>query len=428
MDTKNPILDELEIIAPMLFHVPRTFLYSFQSGYFDNLADNILIKIKANNLLKNKVKILGIDLIPTPYIIPAGYLDDLGDNILAKIIDENCNLIEIVPINPINPYQVSSKYFDGLATKILDKINGLEGREVFSQDLNKVTPYQVPVGYFNNLSSKMLDIVMGLTNEGVEVNLHFTKTNPYAVPVGYLINLSLEILNKVKQSDSEEDQSTTYFTKSNPYQVPLGYFQSFPNVMLVKVNPSIEENVPAGYFDSLPTILLQKIKGLEVKEELDVVAPLLNTVNKKPINYVPTGYFETLEPILPQATPVRIISVRKKANWFKSAIAACLIGTLGFTAYEIMDGGKPITTIQTASNEEIDIKIPKNINIDEELSKVDDDSLKDYLNNVEMPTEQATVHFNEVNSGDVDEALQDISNEAIQQHLDETGGLPDKKD
>ena len=68
-----------------------------------------------------------------------------------------------------------------------------------------------------------------------------------------------------------------------------------------------------------------------------------------------------------------------------------------------------------------------NMNVDEELSKVDDESLVKYLDNIEMPSEQATVHFNEVNSGDVDKALQDIPDETIQQHLDETGELSDRK-
>ncbi len=292
----------------------------------------------------------------------------------------------------------------------------------------KLNPYKTPIGYFEGFAADVIAKISLLENEDF-VETHFTKNNPYQVSVGYFEGLANEILNKVQASENEEQVIGTYFTKVNPYQVPAGYFEGLANEILFKVDTTKQKDVPEGYFASLPNIILQKVRGLEVESELEQIAPLLNTINKLPINHVPAGYFEDLQPVLPQAVPAKVIGIKRKVNWFKNAVAACLIGTLGFTAYQLMDASvKPVSTIQTLSSENVGVPIPvANINVDEELSKVDDASIAKYLNNIEMPTEQATTHFQDVNSGDVDEALQDISDEAIQQHLEETGELSNTK-
>jgi hypothetical protein len=400
MNIKNTILNELESVAPALINVPKTVPYVLKDGYFDNLSTDILHKINSAKYITHSFS-MDDNVVASPYTVPAYYFDSLANNILARLkIAEDHSYDSIIPIVVTNPYKVQSNYFNILSNQILEKIGFSQNIEFLLLDkVNRTTPYQIPFGYFDNFSSSVIEKLRNTDNQDVEVGINFIKTNPYKVPVGYFENLADQILFKV--SPQAEG-----------------------------IVPKIGKDVPAGYFDTLPNIMLQKIRGLEVETELEQLAPILNSINKTPIHHVPTGYFDGLVPELPKKTgQTKVISIKKPMKWLKNAIAACLIGTLGFTAYQLMEISPNETTIDnsfvtqpTTANKEV-ITIPTaNIDVDKELLKVDEASLAKYLDNLEMPTEQATAHFNDVNSGDVDKALQDIPNEAIQQHLEETGG------
>jgi hypothetical protein len=431
MNIKNPIINELETLAPTLISVPRTIPYSLKNGYLESLSIQILEKIKSGTDVTGLFSIYYLKKI-IPYIVPENYFLVLADEVLAKISLQKNEIHEsLIPVLPKNPYQAPTGYFDNLAAEIFKKINFVTQSETFFIDkFNKITPYQVPVGYFDNFSIHLLNKIEHI-NEGLQKGSYFTKSNPYQVPVGFFDNLPTSILNNIKESG--ELVISAGFSKANPYQVPVGYFETLADEVLLKANPPIRQHVPLGYFAALPNIILQKIRGLEVESELAEIAPLLNTINKTPIYQVPIGYFDEFQTVAPQVQTVaaKVIGIKRKVNWFKNAIAACLIGTLGFTAYQILDSGttkETVKTIQSVAQDENQVSVPTaDINVDEELSKVDDTSLTKYMNNIEMPTEQTTAHFQDVNSGDVDAALQDIPDDVIQQHLEDNGELSNKK-
>lgn len=59
------------------------------------------------------------------------------------------------------------------------------------------------------------------------------------------------------------------------------------------LQPSLGE-VPTGYFDQLPELILQKVRAAEVKEELEMLSPLLAGTPKSVPLSVPSGYFNQL--------------------------------------------------------------------------------------------------------------------------------------
>ena len=92
------------------------------------------------------------------------------------------------------------------------------------------------------------------------------------------------------------------------YSVPADYFENIAIVVLRKINNKLESelaftnsipySIPEHYFQDLSTIILQKIREAKpvdsVVDELNSIAPLLNTINKKQVYAVPQGYFENV--------------------------------------------------------------------------------------------------------------------------------------
>ena len=76
--------------------------------------------------------------------------------------------------------------------------------------------------------------------------------------------------------------------------------------------------VPAHYFESLPSIVRAKIETEAVYEELELVAPLLNTIPKQTGYQIPVAQ----EKVPPLTATVQLFT------WPKLAIAAALIGAM----------------------------------------------------------------------------------------------------
>jgi hypothetical protein len=76
--------------------------------------------------------------------------------------------------------------------------------------------------------------------------------------------------------------------------------------------------VPAHYFESLPSIVRAKIETEAVYEELELIAPLLNTIPKQTGYQIPVAQ----EKVQPVTAAVQLFT------WPKLAIAAALIGAM----------------------------------------------------------------------------------------------------
>jgi hypothetical protein len=213
----------------------------------------------------------------------------------------------------------------------------------------------------------------------------------------------------------------------NIFTVPANYFEQFPASVLarimsenadlgLKTNPF---NVPKGYFDGLPGNILNRIKQQQVQsveEELNEIAPLLNTVSKKPVYAVPDGYFESLEVTVPLkvAQPrEKVFSLGKPRRIFQYAVAACTAGILMVGAYLYTNKGTATPDQAMAIPYDSAIKM----NVSQELANVNTQDIDQYLE--EAPTVGYAINT-PAEEVDVQEYIQAVSDEEIDQYLKET--------
>jgi hypothetical protein len=206
---------------------------------------------------------------------------------------------------------------------------------------------------------------------------------------------------------------------TNVFTVPAGYFDQLPAAILSRIQSEIIDfggkvepfNVPAGYFDGLAVNILNKIKSQEqtVEEELNEIAPLLNTISKQPVYAVPEGYFESLELTIPLklAKPsARVFSFGKVMQY---AVAACTVGVLAVGAFFYTNNNNDNETM-------ISYKVAKEMNVSAELDNISETEIASYLETAPSVGYALNVAPEEVN---FDEYLEEATDEEINEYLNE---------
>lgn len=127
MENKNNILNELKTISPLLAGIEKTNVFSIPEEYFKKLDTYIIEIAKENNFLQH----IHINKQPVNDI-PPGYFTNLSENILNKIknqqtqnaLEEIENLSPVLyQLQPINVFKLPGTYFTNLSNEILQKIN-----------------------------------------------------------------------------------------------------------------------------------------------------------------------------------------------------------------------------------------------------------------------------------------------------------------
>ncbi len=242
---------------------------------------------------------------------------------------------------------------------------------------------------------------------------HLPTAMPYTVPQGYFETLAPTLLATLKTGALP----LLFLPKDKkmPYSVPEGYFENLARDIVRKVSPA--QAVPEGYFDTLPAILLNKIRHQEVTQELETVAPLLNTISKKPVQAVPEGYFEQLQPPVKKVDlhQAPIVPIKKRTGWLKYAAAASVVLLLSFGAYRYFDkppsGG--IVVVTPAQVEKLD----------NQLAQLDNETIEQYLQENESVTESNATWSKNAQEDDIETLLQDFTDQELQQQLKENTDL-----
>lgn len=191
---------------------------------------------------------------------------------------------------------------------------------------------------------------------------------------------------------------------ANPYLAPAGYFEGLAGEVLFKIKTKQDTySVPRNYFDSLSTSILTKIKQQEndTFNELQSVAPLLNTISKANIYSIPNRYFENIE--IKKPTTVKVVSINKNTNrWIKYSAAAAIVGIVTVSALFLFKQTNDTHTdfqaslqnisdtvlskainnekIVLASNEETTILPWQNLaDLQNEIQFVTDEEMEDYI-------------------------------------------------
>ena len=137
MTDRNTILNELADLGSVLANHDPQNIYAVPAGYFENLADQILNRIKAleANDAKEELSYLSPFLSnvskESPYSVPAGFFQTLGEDVLKKISeqeDHQTSKEEIETLSPLlsglknkTPYSVPAGYFEALETNVEKK-------------------------------------------------------------------------------------------------------------------------------------------------------------------------------------------------------------------------------------------------------------------------------------------------------------------
>lgn len=162
-----------------------------------------------------------------------------------------------------------------------------------------------------------------------------------------------DILNELKELDS----SLSGFSLINTYQVPAGYFDGFASRMLNRVKAMdtmdareelsllsplvnyIDRNmpfaIPADYFNGLENKIMEGVLASESDEDLETMSPLLSGLKKNNPYTVPENYFEGLVNIAKNNEPrkeAKVISIGAR-KWFRIAAAAVVISFITVGAF-----------------------------------------------------------------------------------------------
>ncbi len=223
--------------------------------------------------------------------------------------------------------------------------------------------------------------------------------------------------------------------KGNVYTVPSAYFENFPSSILARIHSEIADfgsktapfGVPTGYFEGLANNILSKIKQHEqtVEEELNELAPLLNTISKKPVYAVPEGYFESLEITIPLKVanpPAKVLSFGMPKRILQYAVAACTVGILMVGAYFYM-GRNSDSTGELASTIPYDSAMK--MDVTKELAKMDDQAIDQYLS--ETPITGYIINNISAEEVDDQQMINTASEEDINEYLNETANPSEGK-
>lgn len=313
------------------------------------------------------------------YSVPTGYFDALADNVLADVQTLNR------PAVP-TPYNVPGGYFDTLASSILKRIKEEEGNNVLNvrEELEQLAPL------LNSIS----------------------KTGPFNVPAGYFDGIAASILYQLNNEG----------TRSRQPEILEELEQTAP--LLNKISTTLPYSVPSTYFQQLAANVLNSIKAAEeniegqqneVFEELEQLAPVLNTIKKTGPYTVPAGYFDQFNvPVhafenVPEAKLVQIH--HRKTRWVTWLAAASIISILATGGYLFWNNryyqNKP--------------------SIESNLANLSDDDISNYLNTLPVPgIEAVSTSVMDQEIPDVKPVIKNMSTEDIKEYLNKNSDPGEK--
>jgi len=219
------------------------------------------------------------------------------------------------------------------------------------------------------------------------------------------------ISNDIKQELNTISPAVANLNNTNVYSIQPDYFTNLAEeiVQFIRTTELLEQSkattytTPKGYFNDLPEMVMQQILHNEknistVQDELMMVAPFLNTLNKSNLYAVPNNYFANTSVAVPakeKAKNVSFFNIRKVVTY---AVAAIFIGVLGFGIVQFIEPKNNTINLSSevakASTEDIDSylkslphtdMLSSNYTVDENESfslfeKTSTDEIKEYLN------------------------------------------------
>ncbi len=292
-------------------------------------------------------------------------------------------------------------------------LNELRGISPVLASLPFTRPYQdVPAGYFESLSDTILLQVK--EDQKSEILAEMDKTIPYEVPQDYFQNLATIIMQRIKAG--EEESTGEELKILSPLLEGLQKKNTF--------------SVPQGYFDDLSVNAVAGAKAIEfVNEELENLSPLMAGLKGKKVYDVPAGYFDQLPRNLlniAREQPVvvaKVIRMGTTRRVMRYAVAATVIGIVAISGW--LFTGKQVSTQPNVTTPMVNVAKESFEEIKNDVSKLSDTELQSFAeeDNALFPEPITASSVDDFNEPDVKDLLADVSDEELQQYLDEDSGI-----
>ncbi len=219
-------------------------------------------------------------------------------------------------------------------------------------------------------------------------------------------------------------------TNRNLNFVPQGYFDGLADEILLKAQgfqiPKVTDpyQAPEGYFDDLAESILQNIQikqkknqdHTEVVNELELTAPLLNSISRENPYSIPDNYFSGFNIKISGSIPVvKIVSLAGRTNkWIMYSAAACITAILLSGGYLLLNKTDNYRQQELAGKlEEV-----RRLNVERGISALSDSDIKNYLNS--QNGSFSDIFLNTLEEyPDVDQLLDNTSDEEINQYLND---------
>lgn len=221
--------------------------------------------------------------------------------------------------------------------------------------------------------------------------------NVYSVPEMYFTTLPDQIMSRIYEGQ------TLQIPQQAPYQVPSGYFETLSSRILSQVLQGASQPSVAG--------------NENVYQELQRIAPLLNTISKNNVYSVPAGYFNqhaaaAVAAVVPaQAKVVPLVSrIQKWVSYSTAAALAAIMVTAAFMFNDNNNVNSGANSSYTKNSSTLDVK--------KEVSVLSEDEIVSYLSTHPSGTDISTTAVGSV-TPDIQHIVKDISEEEIRQYLKE---------
>jgi len=217
MEMNDNIQDELKALSPLLAGIKHINVFTTPAGYFNQISVAVIDTIKnTGNINDSTEGNLSLS-------VPNGYFDNLAKNIIKKIKTQQPDTINetgdgfSVLLNDLskkNVFEIPVNYFDSLGTDLLSKINSIENNAAELQHIapllsscNKENLGEIPAGYFNNLSATVLKKIAGKRPGKVVTmagRLSFIKYAVAALFIGAISMIAFNYYNKPANINTNE--------------------------------------------------------------------------------------------------------------------------------------------------------------------------------------------------------------------------------
>ncbi len=257
MKLPRHIYDELKTVAPALAEQEKTNVFSVPPNYFSSLTKQIIDRIYNDN-----DESITLPISETHFSnVPAGYFDTLADNILMKIksMEEDDANEEIKKLSPMlyavqneNIFSVPRGYFETLPDVILNKI----------QSPPKVVAMKKRSTFWNYAAAAMLAGVMAISalliknNSVQQIPIETGKNIPSYVKEASIYKNAKQInegiaklddddiigyLEKTSSNDDEDALLTSIQEKDLPSEQDYLYDENTLNIYLNKTDGKRKE-------------------------------------------------------------------------------------------------------------------------------------------------------------------------------------------